>query len=68
MKNKEKYAAELMEIAISGDTVAVFDGKPVSCGSKNNCGECICLNEYDCCDSEKVRVLAEAEYMDPPVD
>ena len=33
MKNKEKYAKEIVEIACSGDTLAVskVTGKPISC-------------------------------------
>ena len=36
MKNKEKYAKEIVEIACSGDALAVskVTGKPISCTKK----------------------------------
>lgn len=39
MLNKEKYAKEIVEIAITGDTLAVSNGKPVSCYG-SSCEDC----------------------------
>lgn len=39
MKNKDLYKREIVEIAISGDKVAVVDNKPVKC-SAIKCKEC----------------------------
>ena len=65
MKNKEKYAEEIMEIALSGYSVAVINGKPARCGVANtNCKLCI-GNKPGYCDREKVRKWAESEYVDP---
>ena len=43
MKNKEKYAKEIVEIACSGDALAVskVTGKPISC-TKTSCEHCNC--------------------------
>lgn len=67
MKNKEKYAKELIEIAISGRMVAIVNGKPCACNSApKKCEGCLC-NEGGCI-RKKVREWAESEYEEPPVD
>lgn len=48
MKNKEKYRDEIFEIAVSGDRVAVRNGKPVKC-STVSCGDCdLCGFDGNC--------------------
>ena len=66
MKNKEKYAKEILEIACSGSSLA-FDkttNKVVPCN-----GLCCsnCLFGHHCCD-KAVKEWCESEYVEPPVD
>lgn len=65
MKNKEKYEKEIMNIACSGDSIAVMkkSGRVVSC-NETNC--CLCLFRGDDC-KEKIREWAESEYIEKPV-
>ena len=65
MKNKEKYAKEIMEVACSGDSIAVTkeSERIVKCGSIA-CSECLfappnCVNE--------IREWVEQEYIEKPV-
>lgn len=65
MKNKEKFKKEIVEIACSGDSIAVIkkSGRIVSCDG-TTC--CLCLfRDYDC--KEKTREWAEQEYIEKPV-
>lgn len=65
MKNKEKYAKEIVDVACSGDSIAVTKGSEhiVRC-SDITCSECLfaCLN----C-AEEVKEWAEQEYIEKPV-
>ena len=65
MKNKEKYAKEIVEIACDGDSIAVTkEGeRVVRCGN-TACSECLfaCLNCV-----EKIKEWAEQEYIKKPV-
>lgn len=65
MKNKEKYAKEIVDVACSGDSIAVTKGSEhiVRC-SDIACSECLfaCLN----C-AEEVKEWAEQEYIEKPV-
>lgn len=65
MKNKEKYAKEIMEIACSGDSIAVIkeSGRIVPCNAIK-CGLCL-FRDYDC--KKKTREWAESEYIEKPV-
>lgn len=65
MKNKEKYAKEIIDIACSGDRIAVIgkSGRIVSCGSIL-CSKCL-FSYYDC--RKKTREWAESEYIEKPV-
>lgn len=65
MKNKEKYAKEIMEIACSGDSIAVIkkSGHIVSCNGVE-CNLCLFCDE-DC--RKKTREWAESEYIEKPV-
>lgn len=65
MKNKEKYAKYIMEVACSGDSIAVTkeSERIVKCGSIA-CSECLfappnCVKE--------IRELVESEYIEKPV-
>lgn len=62
MKNREKWAAEIIEIALRGDTLAIKDGEPVGC-STIGCAECdlhqLCY--FGPSMEQRVREWAEAE-------
>ena len=59
MKNKEKYAKEIVEIACSGDALAVskVTGKPISC-TKTSCEHCNCYNDF-LCEEKRLREWSE---------
>lgn len=65
MKNKEKYAKEILDIACSGNSIAVIreSGRIASCGD-TRCTEC--LFKSDKC-KERVREWAESEYIEKTV-
>lgn len=65
MKNKEKYAKEIVEIACSGDTIAVTkEGEHIVRCSGTACSECLFVR----CDCEnEMREWAEQEYIEKPV-
>ena len=65
MKNKEKYANEILEIACSGNSLA-FDkttNKVVPCNSLC-CSNCLFGHNCD----EEIKEWFESEYVEPPVD
>lgn len=65
MKNKEKYAKEIIEIACDGDIVAIASnsGKFVRCRNIK-CEECL----FNCTNCENdTREWAESEYIEKPV-
>lgn len=65
MKNKEKYAKEIMEIACSGNSIAVTKegGRIASC-CDTFCVECLFCGD-NC--KEKVREWTESECIEKPV-
>lgn len=65
MKNKEKFAKEILEIACSGDSIAVIkkSGRIVPCNG-TICGLCL-FRGYDC--EKNTREWAESEYTENPV-
>lgn len=65
MKNKEKFSKEILEIACSGDSIAVIkkSGRIVPCNG-TICGICL-FRDYDC--EENTRKWAESEYIEKPV-
>lgn len=65
MKNKEKYAKEILEIACNGDSIAIIreSGRIAPCYG-TLCAECL-FNGYKC--KERVREWAESEYIEKPV-
>ena len=68
MKNKEKYAKEIVEIACSGDVLAVskVTGKPNSC-KNTRCEDCNRCNDFPICEEKRLREWAESEYIEKPV-
>lgn len=66
MKNKEKYAKEIMKVACGGDSIAVTKGSEriVPCGNIY-CDECLFASPIDCV--EEIRKWAEQEYIEKPV-
>lgn len=65
MKNKEKYAKEIVEIACSGDSIAVTkEGERVVRCTEIACSECL-FARLNCV--EKTREWAESEYIEKPV-
>lgn len=64
MKNKEKFAKEIVEIACSGDSIAIIkkSGRIVPCNG-TICGQCL-FRGYDC--EENTREWAESEYIKRP--
>ena len=69
MKNKEKYAKEIVEIACSGDCIAVEIStcRPVPCNSIR-CANCLfnegCISHTK---DECIKKWAESEYIEKPV-
>ena len=65
MKNKEKYAKEIMEIACSGNSIAVTKEG----GSIASCCDTFCVECLFCGDNckEKVREWTESECIEKPV-
>ena len=66
MKNKEKYAKEILEIACNGDCIAFnkTTNKVVPC-NRLSCSDCF-FDEIGC--RKAVKKWSESEYIDPPVD
>ena len=65
MKNREKYADEIIDIAVRSK-LALKDGKPIPCTSMR-CSECGFLIPDHSCES-KAREWLDSEYVTPPVD
>lgn len=65
MKNKEKYAKEIVEIACSGNSIAIIreSGRIAPCYG-TPCIECL-FNGVKC--KERTREWAESEYIENPV-
>lgn len=68
MKNKEKYAKEIIEIACDGHDIAVnkSTGKPESCRFLN-CNECLFSGHANQSCNDVTREWAESEYIEKPV-
>lgn len=66
MKNKEKYAKEILEIACNGDCIAFNKtaNKVVPC-NRLSCSDCF-FDEIGC--RKAVKKWCESEYIEPPVD
>lgn len=66
MKNKEKYAKEILEIACDGNSVAVdkCTGKIEPCGYLS-CSNCLFNDSHKC--GKAIRSWAESEHIEKPV-
>lgn len=64
MKNREKFAKEIVEIACNGSSVAVTkeDGRVVQCRDIA-CSECLFVS-YNC--RNEIKEWAESEYIEKP--
>ena len=67
MKNKEKYAKEIVEIVCDGSRVAVDKAtlNPVSCNNTIGCADCALRNKGGC--GIALKEWAESEYIEKPV-
>lgn len=68
MKNKEKFAKDILEIACNGDAIAVSKttGKPNRCGNVV-CEDCMRYTGRTGCAEKRLREWAESEYIEKPV-
>lgn len=68
MKNKEKYAKEIIEIVCDGRILGVnkVTGKPTVCGNIS-CEECLRYDGHSICGGEVLREWAESEHVEKPV-
>ena len=64
MKNREKYADKIIDIAVRSK-LALEDGKPVPC-IEVRCKDCDFVN-HDVC-KRKLYEWLDSEYVEPPVD
>ena len=62
MKNKEKFAKEIVEIAVTGTSVAMRDGVLRECRGLC-CSQCDFISGGKC--DEKIKEWAESEYIEP---
>ena len=66
MKNKEKYAKDILEIACSGSKIAIDKNTDKICACDLlKCRDCIFDKRY--C-AETLKHWCESEYVEPPVD
>lgn len=68
MKNREKFAEQIIDIALSGGSIAINmeTGKPCDC-NETECTDCIFCSERGKC-SDSIKEWAEKEYEEPPID
>lgn len=69
MLNKEKYAKEIMDLALKHDTVALVDGKVCSCNGIIDCSKCLFnvgLWSSDC--DKKFIEWSNSEYKETEID
>ena len=62
MKNKEKFAKEIVEIAVTGSSVAMRNGVLRECRGLC-CSQCDFISCGKC--NEKIKEWAESEYVEP---
>lgn len=69
MKNREKFAKEILDIACKGGTIAVTKDNKVVCCRDIHCEQCLCHKGDDyggyCDDTERIRWV-ESEYVVKP--
>lgn len=64
MKNREKYAQEIIDMVLDGDFIAIVNGTPRIC-ENIDCNDCDFAGLADCW--TKVREWAESEYGGPKI-
>lgn len=62
MKNKEKFAKEIIEIAATGTSIAMCNGVLRECRGLY-CSQCDFCSDREC--DEKIKEWAESEYIEP---
>lgn len=67
MLNKEKYAKEIVELAVNNGTIALKDNKPISC-SKIHCNDCGKRVHGYGCSMKKLTEWANSKYKEPILD
>lgn len=70
MTNREKYAERILDIAVTGHSIAVDKrGNFYKC-SDLECEDCIFsrVEQDNCYCGEKIKKWSEQEYVEPPVD
>ena len=69
MKNREKFAKEILDIACKGGRLAVIKGNKVIDCDGISCEQCL-FSKFDifarCCDEEAPMKWAESEYVEKP--
>lgn len=65
MKNKEKFAKEIIEIAVTGTSVAMCNGVLRECRGLY-CSQCDFYSDREC--DEKIKEWAESEYIEYETD
>lgn len=68
MKNREKFAEQIIDIALSSGRLAINTetGKPCDC-NETECTDCIFCSKQGGC-SGAIIEWAEKEYEEPPID
>lgn len=66
MLNKEKYAKEIVELAVENEIIALKDNKPISC-QKIKCNDCG-RNSKSGCSRRILTEWANSEYKEPILD
>ena len=69
MKNREKFAKEILDIACKGNIIAVTKDNKVVCCDDIKCGQCLFYKTDDYgshCDDEALMRWAESEYVEKP--
>ena len=66
MKNREKFAKEILDIACKGKIIAVTKDNKVVCCDNINCGQCLFnIDNDECsCDNNDIERWAESEYVE----
>lgn len=65
MTNREKFAKEILDIACSGEKLAMRKADKCLTECVNlNCDDCFFSGTWDCC--EAIRKWAESEYIEQP--
>lgn len=66
MLNREKYAKEIVDVALKDETFALMGGKICACSDVQGCTSCAFYDRDDCIVSKQE--WANSEYVEPPVD